>query len=287
MANNLALATALALLAYAVLWYRSRGKGHSPDSTRYLLMAEGHAQPSPYSRRWLLPMLLKSRRAWAIATGIAYVSIGPLIYELTGSLACAWLALWLPGLTLGIRLPVLNDAVAMALMLGAAVACKHDQIALAMVLVFVCGQVKESAPIFGALLCGHWLVGVAGLVSMAVAIGVGARSSAEPDAAHQISPFRVARAKHDPLDWKSMLLPWGSVAVFAVVLGVELNTATVVAMVSVALGYGQLLIANDEPRLYQWSSAAVLVALAPYMGGPWLVPLLVAHPFLCAQGKQV
>lgn len=281
-----AIALAIQGLALATQLYR-KGYQVTPDGRRYLAMGRGGKQPSPYARRWLMPAVIKANiTAWKVASGVAFLACGPLMYELTGSLACVWLMAWLPGLLLNVRLPVLTDQCAIALMLGSAVAYQHGHLAVAMALLFASGQCKESAPVFGVLLCPHWLMGVAALMSVLGACGVGVRRGGEPDAEHQFRPFRTARAKHDPFKWTSMLLPWGGVAVMACVAGLELNTVTVLAGVSLAVAYGQLLIANDEVRLYQWAAPAVLVALAPYMDGPWLVPALVAHPFLANAGKQ-
>jgi hypothetical protein len=283
------IALAIQALAFAVFLYRHRKQGLSPDGVFYLAMGHGHRVPRPYTRRWLLPLVLGDRgNAWSIASGAAFLAVGPLIYALTGSLACVWFCAWLPGLAVNVRFPVLTDQVAFALMLAAVVAHRAGLWWVALPLMFLAGQCKEVAPMFGAVLCWDPWIGAAAGASVACALVVGKVRSVPGTEPYMLHPFRVALTKHDPLSWVSMVLPWGGVAMVGMAMGagLELNQAVAVAMVSLAMGYGQLLLANDEARLFVWAAPAVLCVVGGYEGA-WLVPALCAHPWLCGAAKRV
>ena len=277
-------------LAYVTLVYRHRGFKFSPDGRYYENMARGERVPPPYSRRWLVPFIARATRMrWAAISGIAWLATGPLVYDLTGELWCVWLVAWLPGFATNVRFPVLVDQVAFALMLGAASAYHHDQTIVALCLLGLSGQAKESAPFFGLALCLSWGMAAVAVVSAGVAILVGKRMGAPKDRDFMLTPMLVAMTKHDPLDYKEMVLPWGGVAVLAgamLVTGSYSTMAACVAGASLVMGYGQLLMANDSVRLYQWAAPAVLVWMAPYHSA-WMVLVLVAHPFVCGVSKRV
>lgn len=291
-------ALAIQAFAFVVLLYRFRGQGYSPDGRFYVVMGEGGRVPQPYSRRWLLPLILRGRRthvnmarprSWVLASGLAFLAVGPLMYALTGSLACVWFCAWLPGLAINVRLPVLVDQVAFTLMLAAVVAHRQGLYWVALPLIFIAGQCKEVAPMFGAVLCMDLWMGLTSVASVACAIVVGKVRSIPGDQEYMLHPFRAAMTKHDPLSWVSMVLPWGGMAIMGVAMasaGLELNRVSTGAGVALAMGYGQLLLANDESRLYQWAAPALLVWMAGHEG-LWLVPALVAHPFVCGACKRV
>jgi hypothetical protein len=287
-AVNYLIAIGIQLLAFAVTLYRYRGQGLSPDGHYYRAMQAGHRVPPPYSRRWLLPLLFKKWDAWRYVSGLAFVAAGPLVYAMMGSLAAVWLMAWLPGLLINVRLPVLVDQLAFTLMLLAGALFVHDHVVLAAIAIFVSGQVKESAPIFGAALCWHPITLGACIASFVVAVFVGAARGAEKDQDFMLSPFRVAMTKHDPLDFMSMVLPWGSIAVLLACTSSQIGPtqAWVAAGLSVLAGYGQLIIANDENRLFHWAAPALLVALS-LPSAPWVIPVLAVHPFLCGMVRRV
>lgn len=272
------------LLAVAfVSLYRVRFEHRlSPDGAYYVKAADGTNVPSPYSRRWLMPLVLGAKwQRWAIVTGVAYLATGLCVYALTHSLAAVWLWAWLPGWALCFRLPVLTDMTAAALMLGAIALERAGQRELAVLCLLTAGQCKESAPIFGAILApalAPWALG-----STVLALGMGKLRAAPPDAPWLVAPFTYAMRTRDPMAWKMMLLPWGAVALLAC-----FATPSWWLVASVALGYGQLLIATDHARLYQWAAFAVLMAI-PWASLP--VPLLVGacmvHPFVCGAGKGI
>ena len=283
-------ALAIQALAYITFVYRHRGFRGSPDGAYYLAMAAGQRVPPPYSRRWLVPLIARlTRMRWEAFSAIAFLAVGPLMYELTGQLWCVWLCAWLPGFAINVRFPVLVDQVAFSLMLGAAVAYQHGNLPVAMALLGLSGQAKESAPFFGLALCLSWWMAAVAVLSAGVAILVGKRMGAPKDRDFMLRPFMVAMTKHDPLDWKEMVLPWGGVAVLGaamLVTGSYTTMAACMAAASLVMGYGQLLMANDSVRLYQWAAPAVLVWMAPYHSA-WMVLVLVAHPFVCGAVKRV
>ncbi len=274
-------------LAYAVFWYRSKGQPLSPDGRFYLAMQAGEKVPSPYARRFLLPWAMRYLKSWSAVSGLAFIACGPLMYLLTGSLWCVWLFAWLPGIGVNVRFPVLVDQVALTLAIGAGALWAYGQPEAACLVLCLSGMVKESAPLFALALCPVvWMVPLA-LLSTAAAVRLGRERSIPGTQDYQLRPFQVARTKHDPLDWREMLLPWGAVAVLAGVAVPEPTLAWCMAGVSLLMGYGQLLLANDSVRLYQWAAPAVLAALAPLPVPGWMVPVLVAHPFICGAGKRV
>jgi hypothetical protein len=70
-------------------------------------------------------------------------------------------------------------------------------------------------------------------------------------------PVREARKVHDFLDWRTMILPWGAVAVLAP-LGFSRSPSIVPAVAALLAGYAQLLVAVDNARLFQWAAPAVI-----------------------------
>lgn len=284
------IAIAIQCAAYAVTLYRYRGYAVSPDGRYYAAMQAGERVPAPYSRRWLLPLIARlTRMRWEAFSAIAFLAVGPLVYELTGALWCVWLCAWLPGFATNVRYPVLVDQPAFALMLGAVVAYRGGDLAVAMALLGLSGQVKESAPFFGLALCLSWPMAFVALGSAIIAVLVGKYVSRSPDRDFMLHPFRVAMTKHDPLDWKEMVLPWGGVVVLgtAFVASGSYSTWNIgIVVASLIMGYGQLLMANDSVRLYQWAAPAVLMFIAPYQP-VWMALVLVAHPFICGAVRRV
>jgi hypothetical protein len=172
-------------------------------------------------------------------------------------------------------------------MLLAVVLAKNDQLLAAGIVIAASGQVKESAPVFGVILAPVLWPFALGSTVLAVLIGqIMGTKSKNPKVA---KPLLWAWKKHDPLSWRDMLLPWGVAAALLPLQYQEQSVvfhASVCAFLSLAVGYGQLLIAQDHARLYQWAAPAVLVAVAGFSPS-WLPLALAAHPFVCAQGKGV
>lgn len=257
-----------ALLAYMVHWYRT-GHQLSPDGQYYL--RHPLPLPTPYRLRWLWPTILGPRPlAWGFVSAFS-IAAACLLFEPRA----AWLFVWLPMVALNVRLPVLVDAPAFALALGSAWAAQRGSWALSVALGLAAGASKESAPIFAAA----WSLSPWPLVGL-LAAGWW-RKAAPPDQPWLERPWRSAR--RDPLDWRRLLLPWGAVLPLAWA-GAAWDRATLAAGLSLALGYAQLLRSMDDARLYQWAFPAVAV-LACRVDAWWVLPLLAAHPFICATHK--
>jgi hypothetical protein len=91
-------------------------------------------------------------------------------------------------------------------------------------------------------------------------------------------PFGTARRAHaqhlfDPV---VMIAPWG-----AGVLAVLATDRSVVPTLVLALllAYGQLAVAGNTVRLYQWAAPAVALAAATVIPSGWEPALLTAHLF--------
>lgn len=280
-------AIAISLAVFAFQLYRTWGWALSPDGRYYLAMARGEKVIEPYSRRWLLPWVLGTEQwRWLWARAIAYTLMGPAVYWLTHSLMAVWFALWLPGMTINIRLPVLVDQVAMTLMVVAAGLMVHGYPIAATCMIFVASQVKEPAGPFGMLLAPPLALGAVLGTLLVLFMGRIHAAEKDPKIAWQSKPFAAARMQRDPMMWEVMLLPWGAMLLFVPLV----QAWPFLALMSIALGYAQLLIANDSARLYQWASPAVLMAMSPaFSAAPqWLrVAAVVVHPFLCGAYRGV
>jgi len=263
------------------LWVYCAQPRLSPDGIYYLRVACRKTVPSPYSRRTLLPLLLGERVwPWRVATGAAAVACGPLLalYVGGGWQQEVFSAALLSGLfgifALPAHLPVLVDAPAMALALAAAVAAQHGVFLVAVVAAAVAGLFHERAPVFAAAwsLC-PWL-----LLALPVLGAVWACTpTAPPDAPWLEHPMIEARKTQAAAwhDWKSMLAPWGVLALLAPLEAPRAGGAAIWScLLSLALGYGQLLMAQDRARLFLWAAPPVIALVA--RGTPtWLMPLLV------------
>ena len=210
-------------------------------------------------------MLRTNRTAWLWCTRASVAAVGILAAIYVGTPWAACVAL-LPGIAFSLRHPVLADAPAMALALGSAVLWPVNPVA-SVVLAIVAGCVKESAPVWAAAYAFNpWAL--LGLIPVVVRWGM--RCGEDPagygDAlAH---PIRSARSAHrggwvDPM---RMVAPWGGLLVCLLAIDVRLAVA-------LALGYGQLLAATDEVRLYQWAAPVVALAAFSVVPAPWW-PLL-------------
>jgi hypothetical protein len=165
--------------------------------------------------------------------------------------------------------PVLVDAFAMGVAVAAAVVAEWS-IPGAVVLAVVAGCVKEAAPVFAAAYAWNpWL-----LLAM-VAPAIRALWKTGPDVLDEKNrwildhPFRAGREAHKGLWLRGiMLAPWGGAIVgFA---GLDWHLAVVLV-----LGYGQLLVATDTVRLYQWAAPTLCVAAVGAVPEVWLPVLVV------------
>ena len=248
----------------------------TPDGVRYLTASQQRVA-RPFHLRWLLPALCRQNpRRWTITTRAAIVAIGALSAAYAGSPWMACIA-FLPGIAFSWRRPVLVDATGMALALGAALALPHCwPVAIALVLIGGCA--RETTPIWAAVYAWNPLL-LVGLVPVAVRALM--RQGVDPLDAENAwiiaHPFKASHKYHanlwaDPL---TMITPWGPMVLALGGLDAQLGAA-------LALGYGQLLIATDSVRLYQWAAPAVglvCVRILPAWALPFVALGVVFNPW--------
>ena len=237
----------------------------TPDGARYVAMADRRVA-RPFHLRWLQPKICgTSERRWQIVTRGSIVALAVLIALYTRSpwmAACAFL----PGIAFSWRHPVLVDPLGMALALGSALLLPICWPA-AIVLACIAGMTRETAPVWAAVYAFNPLL-LVGLVPVAIRwlMRQGPDVLDEQNAWILAHPFKAALIFHtqrwqDPL---LMVTPWGGLIAGLAALTPQLGLA-------LALGYGQLLVATDSVRLYQW--AAPVMALATVAALPaWAIP---------------
>lgn len=284
-----ALSSVLAACAlYLLCRARHPGIELSPDGRRYLAMGGGRPMALPFALRWLLPAVCKSSVArWRRCTTIHLV--------LLPALLSVWLAHWisdallaavgglvvcgLPGVwRIHVRWPVLVDVTSMAWAVGSAIALQHHRYVLCVVLALVAGCVKETGPIFAA--CYAWhplaLVGLAAPVLRRLSTSVGSDIFDEQESWILAHPVRAGLTSHAGrwLDPSLMLTPWG-IGLLGF-LGIQRSIVPML-MITVVLAYGQLLVATDSVRLYQWAAPPVILATMLVIPPGLALVALLAH----------
>lgn len=263
----------IGLGAYALYLY-NYGSRITPDGEFYLSMGRRNPAPTPYRYRWLLPRILKANvRAWNVVTGASLVLTCPLIALYGGEAGLVAVCLWvgLPWFRLGVRYPVLTDAPAMMLTLLALVLIPYSM-ALAVITVAIAAMMRESAPVYAALFTWNPIF-LIGLIPAIVAHFATKKGDIPMGAEWLRNPKKSAWDFHGGklLDPRLMLLPWG------VALAAMLHGQFWVAIPALAVAYGQLLIANDLTRLYQWAAPIVVVLAAEVITGWAVIPLIALH----------
>ena len=247
---------ALASLALWALLQWTNPETLSPDGQYYLMQKD---RPRPYGGRWLLPLLLGQRvRLWRYVGGGATLGTALLL----GSAGPLWLGL--ASTRTNTRLPVLTDQVGI-LCVALAVVTGDWRWAL------LGGAVNEKAPVFIAALLLQPLA-LLGLLVWFPAFYLSRKADAgDPD--WLFEPFKTARGKiEESLNPQMLLFPWGGAVVG--LLGVPI--------LAVALAYGQLVLALDRARLYQWIGPAVCLAAVRLVPADFYLALLLvtwANPY--------
>lgn len=241
------------------------------DGARYWVAARQRV-PYPFHLRWLLPFTLRHNlAAWKYVTRGSIIGIGALTAVYTGSPWMACVA-FLPGFIMSWKYPVLVDAPAMLLALAAAIVWPYSPYA-AVAIVLIAGCTRETAPVWAAIYAWNPIL-LIGLVPVALRT---LRKPGEGDPIEEkehrwiVAHPLQAGLKYHKGRWREpglMLLPWGGLIVALAHVDLQLAAA-------LAIGYGQLLIASDSVRLYQW--AAPVVALAAVAAVPeWALPFVAA-----------
>lgn len=262
-----------------------------PDSRRYVSMAEGRGAPRPFCYRWLLPALCgASLVRWRVASvlGVLLTCIG--IVLLCGSwwqaLAGVIVFVALPMTEFNLRNPVLTDSLSLGLATVSAALFVNDLVMLAVLVACVAGMVKESAPVFAALFAfTPWLLLalIPALVRMVV-VKPGADVVVGPGIEDTLlHPFRTGVRFHRQMVLERseyLIAPWGGLLIALTVIDVRLALCLVVA-------YGQMLMATDTVRLYQWCAPLVIVYAVACVPAPWLLLLVLSVVFNPFRGDGV
>ena len=286
--------TLLGVMAVALWWYRYQTTP-TQDGGAYLVVAAGHPCPPPFRWRRLQTLLRPwcrgvspqppawstpfaqaptAVRIWTAASWIALAVSSGLVgvyaeqHGVSGLLAAGlWVSLpWFRGL---VRCPVLTDQVAMMLALAAAVAPWWASVPLAL----LAGRANERAPLFAAVFAWSPLP-LIGILAPAWAWWRAPECRLLPWLKEErYRPWKAMRSYHGGAPLYEFMLPWGAGLVAVGRVSLQLAAALL-------LGYGQLLVASDRARLFQWGAPVVVVAAASVLGTApeWLMWLVVgAH----------
>jgi hypothetical protein len=166
----------------------------------------------------------------------------------------------------------------MCLTLLAAILAQHGHPALAVFAVVLGACVKETTPIFMAIFMGSWLP-LLGMVAVRACWSRWIKSSPPGEAKEPWlqQPIREARKVHDFFHALAIVAPWGAVAVLACFAS-WWSFPGLLAILALVAGYGQLLAAQDNARLFQWAAPAV-IALVLQHPPSWVWPVVVLGLF--------
>ena len=255
-----------------------------PDARTYLEAAAGTPVSAPFAWRVGWPWALRLAGVRAADAGVVVprrlLVWWPVVVGLSAA-AVLWSLGWRAGLlVLALpmarqwwRWPLMPDAAAFALACVAAVSPWYVAVPAAL----LAGSLHERAPVFAAA-WGWSPWPLVGLVVPALAWVWARRGPARPWEAGVIeSPVRTAWESVQAAPLWVYALPWGwGLAVLAPGALWSWSLA-----VSLALAYGQCVVAVDRARLYQWAAPAVAVACLPVLGAWWplAVVLTLAVPW--------
>ena len=246
----------------------------TPDSARYLTV---RTPPAPFHLRVLIPWLCgHSAIRWYVATwvGSALIALGTaLMAPGWPGIAAAALVLALPSVRFSLSHVVLVDMAALGLATTSAGLAVHGWIIPALIVALLAGAAKETAPVFAALFAWNPLL-LVGLVVPAIVKLVrtpGTDVLNEPEHAWILAhPIQAGRKYHHRMVVDAMpvlLTPWGACILALGAPSLQLGATLVVA-------YGQLFVATDTVRLYQWAAPVVAVSATSAVDPRWW-PLMV------------
>jgi hypothetical protein len=169
--------------------------------------------------------------------------------------------------------PVLTDAFGMFLMCVIVLFVLQGWVLSAALLSILAASVNEKAPVFAALASWSVVPLVGCLLTIALLI---VRKGNIPKAPDVVKPLDRSLEHHKGLSWE-YVGPWGAM------LPLALLAPVVPLLASLGAAYGQIAIANDTVRLYQWAFLALAMAIAGASIPSWLFPPLCAlhwfHPW--------
>jgi len=285
------------------LWVYRLGWNILSDSATLTLMSAGVRVSSPFRWRVLIPLLLRPlvKRAgpppwrprrpepfldwvykpalwvWsALSWGslIACTAIIAYIGDRAGAPAwlCATLFVGLPWYRILSMAPFMTDQLGML----CALLCVVLPVEYALPVCIIGGMAHERSAVFAAIFSWNpaFLIGI--IPPMLTAL-FGKKGAAQPwELGWVDKPLSGAIPFHRAHPLWSYVAPWG-----AVLLGIE-PTLQMAALVIVS--YGQLLVARDQERLYQWMApalivpAAILISLANPLGISLIVLFHIFSP---------
>lgn len=258
----------------------------TPDGIRYVQRVD---LPSPFHLRWLVPFLCRDESTrWDVAAWAGFAGLIVGTWALVGGwagVAAAVLVAVLPSVRFGLTHRVLVDLPALGLATLSAACWVNGWAVPALVLAVVAGAVKESAPVFAALFAWSPLL----LIGMAAPLVIHLARARGPDTlgehhawilAHPVAASCRYHAGYltnlDP----RLALPWG-----ACVVALAAPSWQLAAVLAVA--YGQLTVATDTVRLYQWAAPVVAVAAVTAVPPQWWPVLIVLTAFNPLRGDGI
>lgn len=227
----------------------------TPDGGYYLAAGRGMHVPRPYALR-MLAQLLPNVMAWRIVHMASYMLLAAMSHlfaerhGVNGTIVATAL-LALPTLRQAVSWPVLLDVPSLAWIATAAV-CGADNPIVAVLMIGLGFIVHERASAWSAL----YLIGAVHWVSIVAALAFGGlvwlhlHEVTHPHPDEQRidwlrKPMKAAIAKHRPTlhDWRVWVYPLGGSA-----LGIL--WANPMALVAIAFGYANCIIAQDRARVF-------------------------------------
>ena len=259
-------------------FHLSHGVENYPDSERYM----NRTKFPPFHLRWLLPFLLrKNTVAWQIVTGIATVLIPVAMFYFLESWGLSYIQCIIGGLlTLGlkgvfgfnIRVPVLVDSTAMLLMVISATLFNYGMIIPAIAVVVIAGCIKESSPVFTAIVSLNPLA-LLGLIPVLIMFvrgktdkhDIGGKKS-EEILKH---PFKYGISMHSNI-WLNYNL-WLS---FGILL-LAFKNPSIHLLLMFGVAFSQMLMATDSIRLLHWCFPVMILYTVPLIPLEWAIPLVI------------
>lgn len=259
----------------------------TPDSARYLTV---HTPPRPFHLRILIPWACgQSALRWYLATwlGALGLAVGTaLLAPGWHGVAAAILVLTLPSVRFALTHVVLVDMAALGLACMSAALAVNGYLIPALILALLAGAAKETAPLFAAVFAWNPLLLVGLIVPIIVALVRRSGQDILHEPEHEwilAHPIKASRKYHHRylIDAMPVLVtPWGA-AVLA------LGMPSVQLALALALGYGQLLVATDTVRLYQWAAPVVCLSATAAVDPRWWPVLIVVTLFNPMRGDGV
>lgn len=258
----------------------------TPDGMRYLKRTE---LPAPFHLRWLVPFLCRDESTrWDAAAWLGFAGLTFGTWALVGGwagVAAALLVAVLPSVRFGLAHRVLVDLPALGLATLSAAAWVNGWTVVAVVLAVVAGASKETAPVFAAVFA--WTpVLLIGLIAPVVIDALRRRGVDDLDEHNTwilAHPVQASRQYHagfvthlDP----RLVAPWGAAVVALAAPSWQLAAVLVLA-------YGQLVVATDTVRLYQWAAPVVAVSAIAAVPWQWWPVLIVVTAFNPLRGDGV